>query len=171
MIVIRKSEVPEIIQRFYHYFKGENAKKLANRIMVHCIGVSRDRIQDWINHSEQHFSKKPIFSNKDKLRPVKAKEPYEALQVDLVDFTSFPSIVKNKRFNFVLSMLDVFSRFLVLRPLKNKDSAEVSFELQQLFRIFGYPKRLQTDQGSEFKGLSLFLGIFTSHLLMCYKFS
>ena len=157
-----KTEVSGIIARFYDYYKGENCHKLAIRINDYYVGISRERIQDWINHNPNHGEHKPVFSNKDKLKPVLAKEPYESVQVDLVDFSKFQSTSSNKRYSFVLAVLDVFSRFVVLRPLVSKQASEVASHLESIFQIFGYPSRVQTDQGSEFKGNLLFFRIFFS---------
>ena len=52
----------------------------------------------------------------------------------------------------ILSVLDVFSRFVFLFPLKNKESSEVAQHLISIFNVFGKPKLLQTDEGSEFRG-------------------
>ena len=49
-------------------------------------GISSHRIQDWLNNNQQHFKMKPVFLNKDELKPVSAKAPMERLQIDLVDF-------------------------------------------------------------------------------------
>jgi len=156
-IIPKKENVESIISRFYEYYKGENCFKLVHRIGATYAGVSRERIQDWINHSRKHGELKPTFSNKDKLKPVIAKEPFEILQVDLVDFSSLVSKKDRKQYSYVLSALDVFSRYIFLRPLVSKDSEEVATVLRNIFTVFGYPGRVQTDQGSEFKGRNLFL--------------
>ena len=49
-------------------------------------------------------------------------------------------------------MLDVFSRFILLRPMKTKSSSEVASILLHIFSDTGLLKRLQSDQRSEFKG-------------------
>ena len=54
-------------------------------------------------------------------------------------------------YRYILSVLDVFSRFVFLIPLKNKESSEVAQYLS-IFNVFGKPKLLQTDGGSEFIG-------------------
>ena len=54
-------------------------------------------------------------------------------------------------------MLDVFSRFLFLRPLTSKYAAEVASTLLQLFSDVGPPKIVQSDQGGEFKGVVHYL--------------
>ena len=56
-------------------------------------------------------------------------------------------------FRYVLVVLDVFSRFIFLRALQSKSSTEVTTHVVQLFSDIGLPKRVQTDQETEFKGV------------------
>ena len=59
---------------------------------------------------------------------------------------------KGYTFVYVLSVLDVFSRFLILRPLTSKSSGEVADALSQVFAEHRSPERFQTDQETEFEG-------------------
>ena len=52
----------------------------------------------------------------------------------------------------ILTLQDVFSRFLLLRPLSRKKSTVVAHELMNIYRENGPPKILQCDNGGEFKG-------------------
>jgi transposase InsO family protein len=52
----------------------------------------------------------------------------------------------------VLSILDVFSRLLWLRPLPDKATKAVVRTLKTLFMEWPSPQIIQTNQGSEFKG-------------------
>ena len=105
-MVPRKSEVDDIISLFYNAFKGEGARKLFHRIRRHYTGISIKKIQKWLNSNKDHFKSNSIFSNKPPLTPV----------------------------IYVLSVLDVFSRYLWLRPVSGKNSAEVLKNLKEIFR-------------------------------------
>lgn len=54
---------------------------------------------------------------------------------------------------YIHVILDVFSRFTFLRLLQSKSSAEVATHVVQLFSDIGPPRIVQTDQGTEFKGV------------------
>ena len=56
-------------------------------------------------------------------------------------------------YRYVLVVLDVFSRFIFLRPLQSKSSTEVATHAIQIFSDVGPPRIVQTDQGTEFNGL------------------
>ena len=74
--------------------------------------------------------------------------------MDLVDMMRSPvDIDGDKTYRYVLVVLDVFSRFIFLRPLQSKSSTEVATHVIQIFSDVGPPGIVQTDQGNEFKGL------------------
>jgi transposase InsO family protein len=50
----------------------------------------------------------------------------------------------------LLVVIDVFTGFVVLRPLKASTADLVAKELWLLFAMFGLPKIVQSDNGSEF---------------------
>ncbi|CAC5414779.1 unnamed protein product [Mytilus coruscus] len=97
--------------------------------------------------------KRPLFSNKAPLIPVDAKQPMERHQVDLVDMRQL--IVEKDAVSYknILSTVDVFTRFVWLRPLSDKSSEKVAAKLREIYPEFGNHKILQSDQGSEFKGV------------------
>ena len=76
------------------------------------------------------------------------------IQMDIVDMNRNPvEISEDKVFRYVLVVLVVFSRFIFLRPLRSKSSTEVAAVVMQIFTDVGPPKIIQTDQGTEFKGV------------------
>ena len=56
-----------------------------------------------------------------------------------------------QRYQYILTIQDVFSRYLWLRPLTYKTSKVVSRALGDLYIEVGPPKVLQSDRGGEFK--------------------
>ena len=122
-------------------------------------GISKIMIQNWISENEEHTLANPIFDNKDKLKPIKAKKPMDQMQIDLVDLSHNTCEMNGVEYNYVFCALDVFSRFLVLLPMEGKSAEEAALRFREVTNIIGLPKRLQCDRGSEFKGRILFVGI------------
>ena len=57
-------------------------------------------------------------------------------------------------YKYILTGIDVASRYKVARPLRTKKSREVGFVLEAIYKkggVFKYPKTFQCDNGSEFK--------------------
>jgi len=50
----------------------------------------------------------------------------------------------------LLVLIDVFSGFIVLRPVVDTTASTIAHELWNIFCIIGWPKILQSDNGSEF---------------------
>ena len=55
----------------------------------------------------------------------------------------------NKGYTYLLTVIDVFSKYSWIVPLKSKTGKEVAQAIQKLF-LNGHPSRLWTDKGNEF---------------------
>ena len=133
-LLLQESEIDKIVSFFYHTYKGKRARKIQPRVKRFYTRTSIKQTQKWLNSNENHFKINPISSNKPPLSPVVSKTVQGCNQIDLVDMRSM-SVTKNGvEFNYILSLLDVFSRFLELRPLSSKDSNEVLMHLRGIFR-------------------------------------
>ena len=73
----------------------------------------------------------------------------ERWQADLADVTLIAD--KNQGHRFILTVIDIFSRYAWARPLKSKRGEEVAAAFKDIFREGRIPKRVQTDQGKEFE--------------------
>ena len=60
--------------------------------------------------------------------------------------------VNGDSYRYVLSVMDVFRRFVWLRALKDKSSKDVANALKGIYMEHGAPAVIQSDQGTEFKG-------------------
>ena len=131
--VPQKGDIDKIVSFFYHIYKGEGARKIQPRIKRLYTGISIKGIQKWLNSCEKRFKINPIFSSKPPTSPVVYKTVQGCNQIDLVDMRSM-SVTKNGvEYNYIISLLNVFSRFLKLRPLSSKDSNEVLMQIRGIF--------------------------------------
>ena len=62
-----------------------------------------------------------------------------------------PATSSGKTYKYILSLMDVFSRYHWLRPLQTKTSKEVAKALRRIYSEHGIPLHLQSDNGNEFK--------------------
>ena len=152
VIVLKASEKNPCIQFYYDRCKAESARKLKRRIDTAFCGVSEREIQLFINNCKRSQQVKGKFENKAKLKPVTAKRVWTQVQIDLMSMTDMPVIIEKKKYQWILSCIDIFSRYLVLRPIHSKDTAVVSDQLLQIFADLGTPSIIQSDRGSEFLG-------------------
>lgn len=52
-------------------------------------------------------------------------------------------------------MIDHFSKYSWMFPLKSKETDEVAATLKNLFWMFGFPSKLHSDNGREFKSKTM----------------
>ena len=70
-------------------------------------------------------------------------------QMDLADMVDVKS--KNENHRYILTCIDILSRFAWARPLKTKSGDEVAAAIEDIFQSSGrIPNRIQSDQGREF---------------------
>ena len=153
VILIKVNEVHGCIEKHVTKCKGAGARKIHNRICRTFVGVTHHQIQIHLNKCKMSQRLNPLFRNKPALIPVTSEGVFDQVQMDLVTMEHSTVLKGNQTFKFVLVVLDIFSRFMFLRPLETKFSAEVAKQLVHLFNDVGPPKVVQTDQGTEFKGV------------------
>ena len=72
----------------------------------------------------------------------------EQWQADLADVSQLAS--HNQGNHFILTVVDIFSRFAWAKPLKNKSGKVVAKAFEEIFQEGRIPQRIQTDDGREF---------------------
>ena len=79
-------------------------------------------------------------------------KPNEQHQFDLLYMPH--NLFEGNTYKYILTGIDVASRYKVARPLRTKKSSKVAFVLEAIYKkggVFKYPKTFQCDNGSEFK--------------------
>lgn len=69
-------------------------------------------------------------------------------QADLVEMGSYSR--QNKGYRYLLTVIDTFSKFAWIQPLKTKTSVDVVEAMNNILKCGRIPKNLQTDDGKEF---------------------
>lgn len=73
----------------------------------------------------------------------------DLVDLDLADFYRLARY--NNAVTFLLVVIDVFSRFVKVRALKNKTAASVLSALESIYGSGSVPRKVRTDRGLEFK--------------------
>ena len=79
-------------------------------------------------------------------------KPNEQHQFDLLYIPR--NVFEGITYKYILTGIDVASRYKVARPLRTKKSSEVVFVLEAIYKkgsVFKYPRVFQCDNGPEFK--------------------
>ena len=74
--------------------------------------------------------------------------PNETWSADLIDMREFSK--DNKGYNYLLNVIDIFSKYSWSIPLKTKTGLDVTNAFETILTNKNFPKKLWVDQGSEF---------------------
>src|SRR5438552_158089 len=81
-------------------------------------------------------------------RPYKTASIDQQWQADLVEMIPYANV--NDGYRYMLTVIDLFSRFAWARPIKDKTGKQVKHAFQDIFATGRKCQRLQTDEGREF---------------------
>ena len=80
-------------------------------------------------------------------RKTMASYAYQQFQADLVDMQKFAD--SNDGYNYILTVIDIFSRYAWALPLRSKRGEDVKKLFVEIFKN-GFPEKIQFDEGKEF---------------------
>ena len=119
--------------RYFHPFENKYVKDFVSK--CHVCKLVKGRLP------------KPI---KLKQAPLPSR-PFEIVSMDFVG----PLITTDEGNKYILSIIDLFSRFCILEALPTKNSEDVIRTLRRVFNTFGYPTTLLSDNALEFTSAAL----------------
>ncbi|GFT28244.1 uncharacterized transposon-derived protein F54H12.3 [Trichonephila clavipes] len=114
--------------------------------------VSRKGIKNWLQTKESCTLHKPVRKKFDTNRVIVGRINQQ-FQADLVDMQSLSSL--NDGYKYVLTCIDVLSKYAWAIPLKNKTAESIVSGFKKIFSEC-IPKKLQTDAGKEFVNVVLY---------------
>lgn len=134
--VICEEDTPKIqeVLDSIHLVSHHGEKKMWYAITREYSGIKREVLKEYLANCEecQHYQ---ALKTTDVVKNIRASRSFERLQIDLVDLRKFSSL--NDGFNWMLNVIDVFSKYLFSFKLKDKSAIEVISILFKL--IFRFP--------------------------------
>ncbi|CAM5089283.1 unnamed protein product [Eretmochelys imbricata] len=113
----------------------------------HSKTLNRRQVTAWLSDQDAYTLHKParihFKRNKTIVSDVDAQ-----WQADLVDMHQFSK--KNSNFKYILTVVDILSKYAWALGLRDKMSGEVSKAFKAIFSEGRVPQKLQTDWGKEF---------------------
>ena len=104
------------------------------------------KTKNWLKSQNAYTLNKPMRRR----FPTRAYKTFgidDLWQMDLMEMIPYSKI--NKGYKYILTCIDVFSRFARAIPIKSKSASEVNEAMKRMFAN-GHPDNLQTDLGKEF---------------------
>ena len=109
--------------------------------------ITLNEVKDWLSGELTYTLHKPARRRFPRNKVI-AEFPNEQFQADLVDMQEFSR--NNNGNKYILTVIDVFSKYAWAIPLKDKTGREVKKALEKIFNE-RQPLKLQTDRGLEFE--------------------
>ena len=118
--VVKKSAIGSLVATTFDQTKAGGCKKLRNRAAAVFTDLSERNILRMTNNEAKYRIHNVKFTNKATPSPVTAKIVQGQHQFDLMDLNK-EAVNPNKHvYRYVLSVMDIVSRYLWLRPLEKK---------------------------------------------------
>ena len=141
------SEQKEILNET-HAANHEGSRALFRRVVQagYIWGTLR---KDCISHTDNCMSCLKFNVGREgfhPLSPVYANVPWSHIAIDLAD----PNTTSGDGKNYILVVVDICTRFCVIRAIPDKTAETVAGELCHIFATLGIPSVIQSDNGTEF---------------------
>jgi hypothetical protein len=142
-------EYNKLKELYYNPDSGfSSLQKLIGIAKEHKLKLTNKQIEQWYN--SQNINQ--IYGNKqnDEFIQIKAND-IGYLQADLMDISKYSKY--NHGYHFILTIADVYSRYVWAFPLKSKNAEQISEYMEQVLNIINKKDRiitLTTDMGKEF---------------------
>ena len=118
--------------------------KVAQKEGKYDIGLYR--IRKFLHNQESYSLHKPVRRRFQRNHIVTAGKD-DLWMADLIDMAKFEKW--NEGFKYILLVVDTFSKYVWLRPLKNKTGEAVATAFKDIFKEYGRtPAKLITDKGN-----------------------
>lgn len=93
------------------------------------------------------YAKNKTHAREGLLHPIeKIEKPFHTLHIDHLG----PFVRSNRGFSYLLVVVDAFTKFCFIKPVRNTNTANVIRILDEIFHTFRTPDRLVSDRGSCF---------------------
>ncbi len=108
--------------------------------------VTRLKVNQFLKSQDSYTLHKTIRKPR-KYRRTLVFAPRDLWQIDLLDMQKFAR--ENQGFRYICVIIDCFSKFVWIKPLKNK-TGKATVKALALLLMNERPKHIQADEGSEF---------------------
>lgn len=144
----KKMSVDELLDSLYYDATTgyQGVEKLLYKARQYNKSVSRDDVQSFLNNQPSYQLTKQITRNKE-YSSIKSKGVRNNFQIDIM-YLPDPSTTGG--YKYLLTCMDVYSRFVFVQALRTKTGEEVFDKLRFMFQQSGIPKNINFDLGSEF---------------------
>ena len=142
-------------------------ERFYNAVKDRFPNVTRSEVQEFLKSHDSYTLHKGIRKPR-KYRRTLVFAPRDLWQIDLLDMQKYAR--ENRGYRYMCVIIDCFSKFMWIKPLKSKRGKETVKALALLL-MTERPNKIQADQGSEFfnKNFATMLEAFGPKLYHSYS--
>jgi transposase InsO family protein len=149
---VDNNKINDILSQVYYNISGSDSFSGINRIYNHVKKeypfIKRSDVYNWLKTQDTYSIHYPFRAKFQRSRIVVGGIDY-MWEMDLMDMKNF--VKYNKGVQYILVIIDVFSRYVWTIPCKNKSSETVYKALSEILRFTSRkPKYVRSDKGKEF---------------------
>ena len=149
----------EALSKIYHDPKDPGSLGGVDRLLqrarqLHVPGVTRETVQEYLKSEQAYTLPKPARRRFTRNHTYVARIDAQ-WQADLADMQGIAR--QNGGMRYLLTVIDVFSKFAWAMPVHSKDAKAITAAFGQVLTTANprHPKRLQTGKGKEFFNLNV----------------
>ena len=144
----------EALDKIYYNAKDPGSLGGVNRLLARArekkiIGITEAKVKKYLKNQHSYSLHKQVRKNFLRNKTVVGKIDKQ-WQADLADIQSLAT--ENNGFKFILTAIDVFSKYAWAIPVKDKSAKNIEMGFQYLLEKSRprKPNKIQTDAGNEF---------------------
>lgn len=149
---IKKENNDKIIEKYYEKIKEPGSfggiKKIYNELRKKHKNIKEDDIKNFLGQKDEYTLHKPIIRKFNRNKVIVSGID-DIWQMDLVDMKAYKN--ENNNVTFILTIIDVFSKYAWGRMLPDKKAETVLKAIISVIKTSKRkPKKIHTDEGTEF---------------------
>ena len=140
--------------------KGQN--NFYGSVVSRFLGIKRKVVVDFLKGKPEY----QMLQDKPKIvsKGIQATAPFQYWAIDLVDMSYYDNVRANKKYRYIFSCIDVFTKYAWFQAIKTKDAPSTLEAFKKIIasnlvfkptverKQFDYPRIIVSDNGAEFKG-------------------
>ncbi len=142
----KQTKVERTLQKTY-YTPKQAASYGGIQAIERVVPRHKKKVKQWLAQQDTYTLHRPVRHRFHRRRVIVGGIDHQ-WQADLVDVSRLSKY--NKGINFLLTCIDVLSKYAWVVPLKNKTGHSLVGAFQQIFKTGRQCLALQTDKGTEF---------------------
>lgn len=148
MPAVKNKKTENLLNRLYYNKESTASYGGVNRLVAKSK-LPRDQVKKWLSSQLTYTLHRPARKRFPRRKYITRGLDFQH-QADLVEMR--PYARDNGGYHYLLTLIDIFSRYAWAKPLKRKTAPETAKVLAEIYSKSGrIPKLLQTDAGKEFE--------------------